>query len=214
MRLYDYPASGNCYKVRLLLALLALPYERVEVDIFGGDTLTDEYARVNPLRETPVLETDGGELIAQSNAILWYLAEGTDYLLDERVGRAHVLQWHFFEQERVMPGLGGTRFRRVTGRAVLDPTADARRFETGLAALETLDAHLAARDWLVGDRCTIADLSVFAYTHVSGDAGFELERYPAVGRWLGRVQALPGFVDDLVPYPENAQHGRGSSIYD
>jgi glutathione S-transferase len=214
MRLYDYDASGNCYKVRLLLALLGLPYERMPVDIFAGDTLTEEYARLNPLRETPVLETDDGELIAQSNAILWYLAEGTVYVPDDRVGRAHVLQWHFFEQERVMPGLGGTRFRRVTGRAELDPAADARRFDTGVEALETLDAHLAERGWLVGERCSIADLSVFAYTHVAGDAGFELERYPGVVRWLDHVRALPGFVDDLVPYPENARRGQGRSIYD
>jgi glutathione S-transferase len=214
VRLYDYAASGNCYKVRLLLALLGLRYERVAVDIFGGDTLTDEYARVNPLRETPVLETDGGELIAQSNAILWYLAEGTDYLPGDRPSRAQVLQWQFFEQERVMPGLGGTRFRRVTGRAELDPAGDARRFQTGIEALGTLDAHLGPREWLVGERPSIADLSVFAYTHVAEDAGFELERYPAVGRWLDRVRALPGFVEDLVPYPENARPGLGRSIYD
>jgi len=214
MRLYDYAASGNCYKVRLLLALLELPYERVPVDIFAGETLTDDYARVNPLRETPVLETDDGRLISQSNAILWYLAESTAYLPDDRVGRAHVLQWQFFEQERVMPGLGGTRFRRVTGRAAADPAGDRRRFETGLAALEVLDAHLRGRAWLVRERCTIADLSVFAYTHVAGDAGFELERYPAVVTWLERVRALPGFVDNLEPYPENARPGNGRSIYD
>jgi glutathione S-transferase len=214
LRLHDYAASGNCYKVRLLLALLGLRYERVAVDIFGGDTLTDEYARVNPLRETPVLETDDGGLIAQSNAILWYLAEGTDYLPGDRPSRAQVLQWQFFEQERVMPGLGGTRFRRVTGRAELDPAGDARRFQTGIEALGTLDAHLGPREWLVGERPSIADLSVFAYTHVAEDAGFELERYPAVGRWLDRVRALPRFVEDLVPYPENARPGLGRSIYD
>src|SRR5262245_27240980 len=156
MRLYDYAASGNCYKVRLLLALLGCPYERVPVDIFAGETLTDEYARVNPLRETPVLETDDGELVAQSNAILWYLGEGTDYLPDERAGRAEVLQWQFFEQERVMPGLGGTRFRRLTGRAAADPAGDARRFQLGLDTLETMDAHLAGREWLVRERPTIS----------------------------------------------------------
>src|SRR3954468_3474851 len=98
MRLHDYAASGNCYKARLLLALLGRPYERVPVDIFAGATLTDEYALVNPLRETPVLETDEGELIAQSNAILVYLAEGTEYLPEDRVARAQVLQWMYFEQ--------------------------------------------------------------------------------------------------------------------
>jgi glutathione S-transferase len=204
MRLYDYAASGNCYKARLLLALLGQPYERVPVDIFAGDTLTDEYARVNPLPETPVLETDAGELIAQSNAILFYLADGTDYLPGDRAGRAQVLQWHFFEQERVMPGLGGTRFRRLTGRAAADPVGDARRFQLGLDTLAVLDAHLSGHEWLVGQRATIADLSVFAYTHVCGEASFELERFPAVVHWLERVRALPGFVDDLEPYPESA----------
>jgi glutathione S-transferase len=197
MRLHDYPASANCYKVRLLLALLRRPYERV-----------------NPVRETPVLETDGGELIAQSNAILWYLAEGTPFLPDDPAARAQVLQWQFFEQERVMPGLGGTRFRRLTGRAAADPAGDERRFALGVDTLEQLDAHLSGRDWLVGDRCTIADLSVFAYTHVAGDAGFELEEYPAVVAWLDRVRALPGYVNDLAPYPENARPGMGRSVYD
>jgi glutathione S-transferase len=214
MRLYDYDASGNCFKVRLLLALLGREYERVPVDIFAGETLTDGYARVNPLRETPVLETDDGEFVAQSNAILFYLAEGTGYLPDDSVARAQALQWTYFEQERVMPGLGGTRFRRLTGRAAADPAADARRFQTGLETLGTLDAQLAAREWLVGDGPTIADLSVFAYTHVAGDAGFELDRYPAVVAWLDRVRALPGFVDDLAPYPENARPGKSRSIYD
>ena len=214
MRLYDYDASGNCFKVRLLLALLGREYERVPVDIFAGETLTDGYARVNPLRETPVLETDDGEFVAQSNAILFYLAEGTGYLPDDPVARAQALQWTYFEQERVMPGLGGTRFRRLTGRAAADPARDARRFQTGVETLATLDAHLAARDWLVGDGPTIADVSIFAYTHVAGDAGFELERYPAVVAWLDRVRALPGFVDDLAPYPENARPGKGRSIYD
>ncbi len=97
LRLYDYAASGNCYKVRLLLALLRQPYERVPVDIFAGETLTDEYARLNPLRETPVLELASGELVAQSNAILWYLAEGTPYLPPTRLGRAHTVQWLSFE---------------------------------------------------------------------------------------------------------------------
>src|SRR5688572_18874279 len=117
MRLYDYAASGNCFKVRLLLGMLGDEYERVPVDIFGGDTLTCEYAMINPLRETPVLELDGGERIAQSSAILWYLAEGTTWLPDTRLERALVAQWLSFEQERVMGGLGGPRFRLLTGRA-------------------------------------------------------------------------------------------------
>ncbi len=211
MRLYDYDASANCYKIRLLLALLGTPYERVPIDIFGGDTLTDEYRALNPVRETPVLELDSGETIAQSNAILWYLAESTPFLPDSRVERALVAQWLFFEQERVMSGIGAARFRTLTGR---DPALAAARFVVGEGALAVLEEHLVDRSFLVGDRCSIADLSVFAYTHVAPDAGYELGRYPAVGAWLGRVRDQQGFVDDLAPYPENAREGASRSIYD
>jgi glutathione S-transferase len=207
VRLYDYPASGNCYKVRLLLALLGRECERVNVDIFGGDTLTDAYAAVNPLRETPVLELESGERIAQSPAILWYLAEGTPFLPGEPVARAHVLQWLAFEQERVMGGIGGPRFRHLTGRPELPG-----RLAIGEQALAMLDEHLAERDWLVGDRCTIADVAVFGYGHVAGDAG--LSHGPHVRAWMERLRALPGFVADLVTYPANARAGAGRSIYD
>jgi glutathione S-transferase len=206
MRLYDYAASGNCFKVRLLLRMLGAEYERVPVDIFGGDTLTCEYAMINPLRETPVLELDGGERIAQSNAILWYLADGTEWLPDARLERAQVAQWLAFEQERVMGGLGGPRFRLLTGRASREQLEP--RLATGRGALEVLDAHLAARDWLVGEAPSIADLGLFAYVSVS-----PLEIPAAVAAWLDRVRALPGFVDDFVTYPENARPGAGSSIY-
>jgi glutathione S-transferase len=211
VRLYDYPASANCYKARLLLALLDRDYERVPVDIFAGDTLTDAYAELNPARETPVLELDDGRLLTQSNAILWYLAEGTEYLPDDPFARAKVAQWLFFEQERVMSGIGSARFRILTGR---DPELAAARLELGRGALELLDAHLEDRAFLLGDACTIADLGNFAYTHVAADAGYELERYPAVSGWLARVARLPRFLADLVPYPENAWPGRSRSIYD
>ncbi len=214
MRLYDYAASGNCYKARLLFALLGLEYERMPIDIFAGDTLTAEFARLNPVRETPVLQLDSGETITQSNAILWYLAEGTDYLPEDRLERGRIVQWLSFEQERVMPCLGGTRFRRLTGRAALDPALDAARFETGLDALRVLGDHLADRSFLVGERCSIADISVFAYTNVADQAGFELWAFPAVAAWLERVRTLPGFIDDRLIYPENAQPGRSRSIYD
>src|SRR5215217_6381611 len=156
MRLYDYAASGNCFKVRLLLALLGRSYERVPVDIFAGDTLTDAYRRLNPLRETPVLELEDGRTLTQSNAILWFLAEGTDFLPGDPFARGEVAMWLSFEQERVMGGIGGPRFRALTGRP-FDPA----RLETGRGALAHLDAQLAARDWLVGERPTIADLGVF-----------------------------------------------------
>ncbi|HEY3614480.1 MAG TPA: glutathione S-transferase family protein [Gaiellales bacterium] len=209
MRLYDYEASGNCYKVRLLLALTGTPYERVPIDIFAGDTLGDGYARLNPVRETPVLELDDGSLVTQSNAILWLLAQGTPYLPDDAVGTAHALEWMFFEQERVMPGVGGVRFRRLTGRPV--PPG---RSELGRDALAVLDAHLRDRAFLVGPRCSLADISLFGYTHVAHDAGFALGAFPAVAAWLERVTREPGFVNDLAPYPPNAREGAGTSIYD
>jgi glutathione S-transferase len=206
MRLYDYAASGNCFKVRLVLGMLDVSYERVPVDIFAGDTLTESYGRINPVRETPVLELDGGERLAQSNAILWYLAEGTPFLPDTRYERALVAQWLAFEQERVMGGLGGARFRILTGRE-LPPG----RLETGRDALALLDAHLEDRDWVVGERATIADLSLFAYVSVAPDAGVDVP--PRVAVWLDRVRGLPGFADDFVTYPANARPGAGASIY-
>jgi glutathione S-transferase len=209
MRLHDYDASGNCYKVRLLLALTGAPYERVPVDIFAGDTLGEGFARLNPVRETPVLELDGGECVTQSSAILWLLAQGTQYLPDDALAEAHALEWMFFEQERLMPGVGGVRFRTLTGRPV-----PAGRRELGHDALAVLDAHLANREFVAGSRCSIADIALFGYAHVAADAGFALADFPAVAAWLERVTREPGFMNDLAPYPPNALPGAGSSIYD
>jgi glutathione S-transferase len=207
MRLYDYAASGNCFKVRLLLALLQLEYERVPVDIFAGDTLTDAFGALNPLRETPVLELEDGRTLTQSNALLTYLGEGTAFLPGDAFARAEVASWLSFEQERVMGGIGGPRFRKLTGRSF-----DAARLETGRGALAHLDGHLAARDWLVGHTPTIADVGVFAYASRAPEAG--LEHPPQVAAWLDRVRALPGFIDDYVVYPDNARPGASRSIYD
>ena len=211
MRLYDYDASGNCFKVRLLLALLGLDYERVPVDIFAGDTLTPEFGRLNPMRETPVLELDDGDVLTQSNAILWYLAEGSRYLPQTAFERGEVVQWLSFEQERVMSGIGSARFRILTGR---DAEVVPARLALGRTALEALEGRLDGRRFLVGDRCSIADVSNYAYTHVARDAGYDLGLFPAVSRWLELVEAEPGFVNDLVPYPENAGPGNSTPIYD
>src|SRR5215218_4737979 len=211
MRLHDYAASGNCYKVRLLLAVLDREYERVAVDIFGGDTLTEEYARLNPARETPALELEDGTIITQSNAILWYLSEGTSFLSARARERAQVAQWLFFEQERVMSGIGSARFRLLTGR---DAENVASRYALGQTALDILDRHLVDRDFLVGEGCTIADLATFAYTRVAGEAGYDLGTFRAVGEWLQRIHALHGFMDDLEPYPDNTRPGQSRSIYD
>jgi glutathione S-transferase len=211
MRLYDYAASANCYKARLLLALLGRDYDRVPVDIFAGDTLTDAFAALNPARETPVLELDDGTVVTQSSAIVWLLAEGTPWLPAGPVQRAQVVQWLCFEQERVMGGIGGARFRLITGR---HPDVIEGKLALGRSALEMLGAHLGAREWLVGEACTIADVANFAYAHVADEAGLRLGDHPAVCAWLDRVRALPGFIDDLAPYPDNARAGASRSIYD
>jgi glutathione S-transferase len=214
LRLHDYSASGNCYKVRLLLAQLGLDYERVPVDIFGGDTLTDDYARLNPQRQTPVLERDGAEPLTESNAILVHLAEGTDYLPEDPNDRAQALRWLFFEQTEVIQGIAGLRFRLITGRIRPDGREALWRRSVGDAALNLLNDRLGKRKYLAGDAYSIADVSLFAYVHVANEAGFELSEYPQVQEWIERVEGTRGYMNDLEPYPPNSMAGQSRSIYD
>jgi glutathione S-transferase len=214
LRLHDYAASGNCYKVRLLLAQLGLPYECVPVDIFGGDTLTDDYARVNPLRQTPVLERDGADPLPESGAILIHLAEGTEYLPEDPNDRAQALRWLFFEQTEVIQGIAGLRFRLITKRISADGREALWRRSVGDAALSLLNDRLGNSDYLAGDRYSIADISVFAYVHVANEAGFELSDYPNVQEWTRRVEGTRGYMNDLEPYPPNSMAGESRSIYD
>jgi glutathione S-transferase len=208
--LYDYPASANCLKARLLLAQLERPYRRVGVDIFDGDTATPEYRRRNPLGRTPVLELADGSTIAESGAILLHLAEGTDMLPADPVARAHVYQWLFVEQNDVEPNLGRARFWRLTGRDALSPEVYANCLTRGEAAIDGLETHLDGREWVASDRYTVADLALWAYVHLAGDVDVDLAARPAVSAWIERVQATPRFADDLEPYPENALPGRSS----
>src|SRR5204862_5403771 len=142
--------------------------------IFGGDTLTCEYVDINPARSTPVLETDDGRYVQESNAILWYLAEGTPFLPDDPFDRAHVLKWLILEQSDVMFGIGGYRFRIITGRWTPDDPRAVQRREIGVAALRMLDEHLRERTFLVAERYTIADISVYAYAHTTREAAFDV----------------------------------------
>ncbi len=212
MRLLDYRASGNCYKVRLALAQLGVPYERFPVDIFAGETLTDEFGRLNPARTTPVLVPDAGPPLPESNAILLHLAEGTSLLPDDPVDRAQVYRWLFFEQSDLIPAIAGLRFRVLTGR--IDPEAPAARARrrAGDELLRLLADQLADTEFLVRSGYSVADIAVYAYVHVAGDAGFTLP--DAVWAWIERVEAQPGFMNDLEPYPPNAQLGASVSIYD
>jgi glutathione S-transferase len=214
LRLYDYAASANCFKVRLLLSQLGVPYERIAVDIFAGDTLTAEYAEVNPLRTTPVLELADGRRLPESNAILLYLARGTPFLPDDPYELSRVVGWLLYEQTDVMSTMGGLRFRLATGRLTADDPEALRRRRGAEEALQFLDDYLRARAFLLGGRYTIADIAVYGYAHVAHEAGLDMSAYPAVRRWLARVAGQPGHVNDLAPYPGNARPGAGSSIYD
>ena len=200
MRLYDYAASANCLKVRLALGLLALDYERVPVDIFAD---RGPLGQLNPAVRTPVLKLDSGDAIAESNAILLYLADGTELLPGDRLDRARVHQWLFFEQNLLEPSVGSARFWHLTGRDRARPEVYERFLEVGASALEALARGLDDRDFIVGDRLTVADLSLYAYTHVAPDAG--LDPPTPVPAWLARVdeQVRPWY--DLEPYPENAR---------
>jgi glutathione S-transferase len=213
LRLYDYAASANCYKARLLLAQLGIDYERVPVDIFDGDTLTDEYEVLNPRRSTPVLQLPDGRAFVESNAILWYLAAGTPFLPIDAFGQAEVCRWLIYEQSDVMPMIGGLRFRLITGRWTPDDAEAQRRHVGAHEVLEILERHLAHQVFLVGDGYSIADIAVFAYAHVAAEAGIDTAGFPSFRAWLDRVRAQPGFVDDLEPYPPNAAVLAGRSIY-
>jgi glutathione S-transferase len=214
VRLFDYGASANCYKVRLLLAQLAVPYERVAVDIFAGGTLDPAYASVNPARTTPVLEVEPGVYLPESGAILVYLAEGTDLYADDRLERAQILRWLLFEQADLVATVGSLRFRLLTGRLAPDGPGAAQRREGSLATLATLDAHLTGRRFLVADRYTIADIAMYGYAHVAGEAGLDTAAYPAFEAWLARVADQPGHINDLEPYPPNSHASVSRSIYD
>jgi glutathione S-transferase len=193
--LYDSPVSGNCYKVRLLFAHLGLPYEREQVDVVDRSKRPELLSGLNPALRVPTLVLDDGRPLAESNAILWYFGDGTGYVPDDRYERAQVLQWLFFEQYDHEPSLAVVRFWvAYSGR----PEAFADRLEertkAGYRALDAMERHLAQRDWLVGDGYTIADISLYAYTHVAHEGGFELGGYSAIRAWLDRVAAEPGHV--------------------
>jgi glutathione S-transferase len=195
MKLYDNLSSGNAYKVRLLLHLLGLPFERVEIDIDRGETRTPEFLRLNPNGRVPVLELEPGVTLAESDAIIWYLAEGTRFLPEDRLGRAQVLQWMFFEQYSHEPNIATPRYW-ITHR-VLTPEREAQlpaKRKLGYDALGVMERHLAERAFFVGERCTIADIALYAYTHVAEEGGFDLAGLPAVRRWLDRVASEPGHV--------------------
>jgi glutathione S-transferase len=193
--LYNSPVSGNCYKVRLLLAHLARQYETVEVDVVDRSNRSELLGALNPALRVPTLVLDDGRPLAESNAILWYLGDGTEYVPEDPYERAQVLQWMFFEQYSHEPFLAVVRFW-LTYSGAPDKFADQipARMKGGYAALDAMEKHLAGCSFLVGERYSIADISLYAYTHVAHEGEFDLSTYAAIRDWLGRVAAQPGHV--------------------
>lgn len=195
MILYDSPVSGNCYKVRLLLAHLGLAYERRTVDVVDRSTRPDLLGDLNPALRVPTLVFDDGRPLAESGAICWYFAEGTRFAPEGRYERAQVLQWMFFEQYEHEPAIAVVRFGLAySGQPELFESRREERTRAGYRALDVMEGHLAERRWFVGESMTIADIALYAYTHVAHEGGFELEPYPAITAWLARVAEQPGHV--------------------
>jgi glutathione S-transferase len=196
LTLYSMRRSGNCYKVRLALAQLDLPHELVEIDILKGETRTPEFLAKNPSGHVPLLEVAPGRYLAESNAILWYIAGGTPLAPEDRVDRAEVLQWMFFEQHSLEPNLGAAYFwlTLVKGGRELQRHALEDWMEEGERALSVMERHLAEHRYFAAGRYTIADIALYAYTHVAHMSDYDLSRFPAVRAWLRRVAAEPRHV--------------------
>ena len=195
MVLYDYLDSGNGFKVRLLLAQLRKPYRWVELDILANATHTPEFLAKNPNGRIPTLQLADGTCIAESNAILWYLAEGTPYVPDDRLKRAQVLQWMFFEQYSHEPYVATPRF--IVKHLAEDSPRRAElpdRMTRGRAALAVMETHLSRHRFFVGETYSIADIALYAYTHVAHEAHFDLTPYTALRGWLDRVASQPGYL--------------------
>ena len=206
LRLYDYLESGNAYKVRLLLTQLGIAFERVELDILNGETRTPDYLAKNPNGRIPLLELEDGETLAESNAIQWYLAEGTPFLPEGRLERARVLQWMGFEQYSHEPFIAVLRFWHHAGTLDDHPEEEiAAKRSGGEAALGVMERHLAGRRFFVGERYSIADIALYAYTHVAEEGGFELAGYPSLMAWLERVKHQPGYLPITEPVGEEAR---------
>jgi glutathione S-transferase len=192
--LYNSQTSGNCYKVRLLLAHLGVEYDRHEVDVVDRSNRAELLGDLNPALRVPTLVLDDGRPLAESNAILFHFAEGSPYLPEDSYERAQVLQWLFFEQYSHEPNIAVVRFWvAFSGAPPPEPEMEAKR-RAGYAALDAMEGHLSGRTFHVGERYTIADISLYAYTHVAHEGGFDLAGYPAIRAWLERVAGQPGHV--------------------
>ncbi len=207
LTLYDYLPSQNAWKIRVLLGLLGIAYETRMVSIFEGESRTEAFLKLNPAGAVPVLAVENGQAIAESNAILVLVAEGTPYLPEDRLARAKVMQWLFFEQYYVEPVIGSLRFWTLTRRLERNQALVAGKHEAGVRALGALERSLRDAPFLVGDRITIADIAVYAYSHRAEDCGFSLADYPAVEAWVERVGEAIGPDYPVYPYSVDPHSG-------
>jgi glutathione S-transferase len=195
MLLYNSPVSGNCYKVRLVLARLGLPYDTEEVSVVDRSDREERLGALNPALRVPTLILDDGRPLAESNAILWYFGDGTEYVPSDTYERAQVLQWMFFEQYSHEPYIAVARFwKTYSGQPEVFDRQRERLLTGGNAALEAMERHLDGKSFLVADRYTIADIALYAYTHVAHEGDFDLGRFAAIRSWLDRVAAQPRHV--------------------
>ncbi|MEA2930174.1 MAG: glutathione S-transferase [Hyphomicrobiales bacterium] len=194
--LYSMQRSGNCYKARLALAQLGVDYKLVEVDILQGDTRTPQFLAMNPGGHVPLLEVAPGRFLPESNAILWYLAGGTPLAPEDRIDRAEALQWMFFEQHSLEPNLGAAWFWLVLVRGGRELQTHALEdwMERGYQALQVMETHLSTHDFFAAGHYTIADIALYAYTHIAHECDYDLAPFPAVRAWLARVAEQPGHV--------------------
>ncbi|MDB4958466.1 MAG: Glutathione S-transferase [Myxococcales bacterium] len=203
MRLYTYAGSPNGYKVELLLALLGRAYERVEVPIFDGASRTPEFLQKNPAGRIPVLELDDSTFLPESNAILWHLARGSAYMPRSLADQDRALAWLMFEQSEIEPVIGSARFWILTGRDRTRRDETERRVAWGKQSLAVLAGVLSARKFLVGDQPSVADLAVYAYTHVAPEIALALPE--PVAAWCARIAGLPGYVGRVFEYDAKAR---------
>ncbi|MEC4882474.1 MAG: glutathione S-transferase family protein [Scytonema sp. PMC 1070.18] len=196
LRLYEFNLSGNCYKVRLLMMQLEIAFERVELDFIKKENRNIEFLNKNPQGRVPVLELESGEFLLESNAIMFYLSKGTQLFPDDHLEQSKVMQWLFFEQYSLMPYIGPCRYwMTILNKANEFHDVIAEKQKSGYAALSVMEQHLHSRDFFVGNRYTIADICLFAYTHIAHEGGYNIFDFSAIQAWIERVKSQPHYIN-------------------
>ena len=195
LKIYGDSRSGNCYKLKLICALLELPYEWINIDILKGETRSESFLALNPNAQIPVCITDDGDVLTESNAILYFLAQGSRYWPESLALQTRVLEWQFFEQYSHEPAIAVARFIKLYQNMPEHRKEEyQQKLKAGYRVLSQMEQHLQSNQFLAGDQCSIADISLFAYTHVADEGGFDLSGFPSINAWITRIQSLQAFV--------------------